>query len=285
MISSHIWSIISGKESLWVKWIHVYKLRGRTFWDIPCRGNMTWSWRKILQIRPLIRRFLWYKLGNGSKASAWFDHWCDVCPLSRIVSSRDIHRVGFSPGSTVRDIISEDGWAWPAQWEVQFPVVGGSGVFRFASGYAEAQTYFVNLTTGDAIVEKIPNTFNQLATNIRLGRQKLTHQHFFVHDMVGGPNPTSIRVAAAPIANISPNGFGFVAINDNLLTIGPELNSTSLGRAQGMYAGVFRFASGLVREFPLVGGNGVFRFASGHVNVKTHSSNATNGDFIFEYDV
>ena len=35
----------------------------------------------------------------------------------------------------------------------EFPVVGGSGVFRFASGYAEARTYFLNETNGDAIVE------------------------------------------------------------------------------------------------------------------------------------
>nr|GFC95040.1 disease resistance response protein [Tanacetum cinerariifolium] len=35
----------------------------------------------------------------------------------------------------------------------EFPVVGGSGVFRFASGYAEARTYFFNVTSGDAIVE------------------------------------------------------------------------------------------------------------------------------------
>ncbi|PWA56744.1 RNA-directed DNA polymerase, eukaryota, Reverse transcriptase zinc-binding domain protein [Artemisia annua] len=25
-------------------------------------GNMSWSWRKILQLRPLVRQFIWYKL-------------------------------------------------------------------------------------------------------------------------------------------------------------------------------------------------------------------------------
>ncbi|GKA53967.1 reverse transcriptase domain, reverse transcriptase zinc-binding domain protein [Tanacetum coccineum] len=29
--------------------IHVYKLRGRNFWDLPLSGNMSWGWRKILQ--------------------------------------------------------------------------------------------------------------------------------------------------------------------------------------------------------------------------------------------
>ncbi|PWA75587.1 RNA-directed DNA polymerase, eukaryota, Reverse transcriptase zinc-binding domain protein [Artemisia annua] len=100
-------------DSLWVKWIHTYRLRGRSFWDVPCRGNMSWSWRKILQIRPLVRQFFWYNIGNGLKASAWFDKWCSVGPLSLIVSLRDIHRAGFSSTSLVRDIIVEDAWAWP----------------------------------------------------------------------------------------------------------------------------------------------------------------------------
>lgn len=121
LISSHIWSILMGKESLWVKWIHVYKIRDRNFWDIPCRGNMTWSWRKLLQIRPLIRRFIWYTICNGAKASAWFDSWCDASPLASIVSSRDIFRAGFSLGDSVSDIVSNEGWVWPIQWFSRYP--------------------------------------------------------------------------------------------------------------------------------------------------------------------
>ncbi|GKA91797.1 auxin efflux carrier, partial [Tanacetum coccineum] len=50
------------EESLWVKWVHAYKLNGRNFWDVPIRGNMSWSWRKILQLRPSIRDFIWRKI-------------------------------------------------------------------------------------------------------------------------------------------------------------------------------------------------------------------------------
>ncbi|XP_048128315.1 dirigent protein 23-like [Rhodamnia argentea] len=35
----------------------------------------------------------------------------------------------------------------------EMPIIGGTGVFRLASGVATAKTYFFNLTTGDAIVE------------------------------------------------------------------------------------------------------------------------------------
>ncbi|KEH15925.1 putative plant disease resistance response protein [Medicago truncatula] len=35
----------------------------------------------------------------------------------------------------------------------EMPVIGGSGLFRFAKGYAELTTYFLNTTTGDATSE------------------------------------------------------------------------------------------------------------------------------------
>nr|GFA58390.1 hypothetical protein [Tanacetum cinerariifolium] len=38
LIVSHLWKLISMKESLWVKWVHTYKLRGRSFWDVSIRG-------------------------------------------------------------------------------------------------------------------------------------------------------------------------------------------------------------------------------------------------------
>ncbi|XP_057964021.1 dirigent protein 23-like [Malania oleifera] len=35
----------------------------------------------------------------------------------------------------------------------EMPIIGGTGVFRFASGVALANTYSLDLTTGDAVVE------------------------------------------------------------------------------------------------------------------------------------
>ncbi|GJV37916.1 CASP-like protein 4A3 [Tanacetum coccineum] len=95
LMVSHIWKLLSLKESLWVRWIHVYRLKGHSFWDIPHRGNMTWGWRKILQLWPLIREFIWYNIGDGSRISIWFDRWCSHSPLSTIISPHDIFRSGF----------------------------------------------------------------------------------------------------------------------------------------------------------------------------------------------
>ncbi|GJX83736.1 reverse transcriptase zinc-binding domain-containing protein [Tanacetum coccineum] len=34
LMSTHVWKIVTRKESLWVKWIHAYKLKKRSFWDV-----------------------------------------------------------------------------------------------------------------------------------------------------------------------------------------------------------------------------------------------------------
>ncbi|GKD87311.1 hypothetical protein Tco_1358465 [Tanacetum coccineum] len=66
LMTTHIWNIMSNKESLWVRWIHTYKLRGRSFWDIPFKDGMSWGWLKLLQLRDIVRPFFWVKLGLGN---------------------------------------------------------------------------------------------------------------------------------------------------------------------------------------------------------------------------
>ncbi|GJU34638.1 uncharacterized protein Tco_1182992 [Tanacetum coccineum] len=123
LISSHVWSILTRKESLWVKWIHTHKLRGRNFWDYPFRGNMTWGWRKILQICPIIRKFIWYKIGNGSSISTWFDNWSMHSPVIQSITPRDIHAAGFSMQTTVADVVSQNAWTWPLEWANRYPLI------------------------------------------------------------------------------------------------------------------------------------------------------------------
>ncbi|GAB2291976.1 Dirigent protein 23 [Dionaea muscipula] len=58
----------------------------------------------------------------------------------------------FTDGIYDGSSISIFGWNPAAHPEREMPVVGGAGIFRMARGYALAHTYWVNLTTGDAIV-------------------------------------------------------------------------------------------------------------------------------------
>ncbi|GJX99396.1 retrovirus-related pol polyprotein from transposon TNT 1-94, partial [Tanacetum coccineum] len=59
LMSSHIWKLLTLKESLWVKWIHEYKIK-------------------------------------GPSTSLWYDKWTDLDPLATRISPRDIHNAGLS---------------------------------------------------------------------------------------------------------------------------------------------------------------------------------------------
>ncbi|GJU94037.1 hypothetical protein Tco_1318793 [Tanacetum coccineum] len=113
LMSSHIWKLLTLKESLWVKWIHEYKIKGRNFWDIPLRGNMSWGWRKILNLRPKVRNFIWKVIGNGASTSLWYDKWTDLDPLATRISPRDIHNAGLSFQSKVSDIVVQGSGTLP----------------------------------------------------------------------------------------------------------------------------------------------------------------------------
>nr|GFA63319.1 reverse transcriptase zinc-binding domain-containing protein [Tanacetum cinerariifolium] len=109
------------RESLWVKWVHLYKLNGRSFWDIPLRSNMSWGWRKILQARSLVRSFFWSRIGDGKNTFAWFDNWFATSPLSNLILNRDIYRVGLGRDARVSDIVLADSWVWPSGLIVKYP--------------------------------------------------------------------------------------------------------------------------------------------------------------------
>ncbi|XP_058091240.1 dirigent protein 22-like [Magnolia sinica] len=146
------------------------------------------------------------------------------------------------------------------------------------------------------------------------GKEKLTHIHFYWHDILSGPNPTTVQVARGPSANKSMTGFSTVFVIDDPLTVGLDPKSKLLGRAQGLYAGVsqqeiglmmamnFAFMDGKyngstitvlgrntvlskVREMPVVGGSGLFRFARGYAQAQTRKLNFKTGDAIVEYNV
>ncbi|CAI9260013.1 unnamed protein product [Lactuca saligna] len=147
-------------------------------------------------------------------------------------------------------------------------------------------------------------------------QEKVTKLHFYFHDIVSGNSPTAMRVAKPTgytgLVN-TLTGFGSVVMADDMLTSGPEPNSTVVGRAQGFYASAsmedigflmtmnFAFSDGdfngsslsllgrnpvlhEYREMPIVGGSGVFRMARGIATAKTYKFNLL-GDAVVEYNV
>ncbi|GJS41520.1 hypothetical protein Tco_0566563 [Tanacetum coccineum] len=111
-MTKHTWNIISNRKSLWVSWTNTYKLRSRSFWEVPSRADSSWGWRKLLQLQDSVRPFFWTTLGNGVSMSLLFDYWCDYSPIARLLMSRDVANKGFSMTSPVLDAQRSDSVLW-----------------------------------------------------------------------------------------------------------------------------------------------------------------------------
>ncbi|CAI0386990.1 unnamed protein product [Linum tenue] len=166
------------------------------------------------------------------------------------------------------------------------------------------------------LISSHPFSIKLSAKAMALKNEKLTHLHFYYHNLLAGPNVTALHLnAKGPLhLNDTAGLFGRLTMMDSPLTLEPELSSTTVGSARGLYGvasrtdadfvELFNFvftaddeyrgstvtvlgrnpilAAG-IREMPVVGGTGVFGFARGKVHLKTHSYNATIGNALVYY--
>ena len=173
--------------------------------------------------------------------------------------------------------------------------------------------FFIILSLSTVLVIGEDHGFGRSLDRKLLGykKEKLSHFQFYWHDIVSGRNPSSVPVIKAPQ---NTSSFGFLVMIDNPLTLGPNMSSKLVGKAQGFYAGTsqeevsllmvmnFAFIEGKyngctitvlgrnpvfhsLREMPVIGGSGLFRFSRGYAQAKTHTLDLKTGDAIVEYNV
>ncbi|XP_071687793.1 uncharacterized protein [Rutidosis leptorrhynchoides] len=106
-----------------VKWIHAYRLMDHNFWDVMMPANASWSWRKLLQISPMIQDHFLHRIRNGGNTSIWYDIWSDHGHLVNVISRRNIIRAGFDGNEKFCDYISMNGWIWPVTWRNEYPLL------------------------------------------------------------------------------------------------------------------------------------------------------------------
>ncbi|GKB36941.1 hypothetical protein Tco_0881883 [Tanacetum coccineum] len=75
----------------------------------------------VINIRDEIGSSVWYKVGNGKNTSLWFDNWCDLGPLFRIISNRSLYSASLQRNMMVADMVSNDKWNWPTEWNSMYP--------------------------------------------------------------------------------------------------------------------------------------------------------------------
>lgn len=70
----------------------------------------SWIWKTILKLRPLAEQFIKCIMGNGQKASFWYDDWCFLGPLIKVIGRSGPRQLGVIPLATVASASSSLGW-------------------------------------------------------------------------------------------------------------------------------------------------------------------------------
>lgn len=75
-ILKHVWNIYKGnKHSLWNDGIKDTKLKGRNFQEIKPKKDSVWHWRKLLNIKNMLKDSVRKLISNGENTLIWLDKW------------------------------------------------------------------------------------------------------------------------------------------------------------------------------------------------------------------
>ena len=76
-------------------------------------STCSWTWRKVLQLRPVYRPLIKTLIGDGRHTSLWFDNWLPFGPIHQRMGDRVIYDAGLPRQAMVASIILEHSWRWP----------------------------------------------------------------------------------------------------------------------------------------------------------------------------
>lgn len=106
---------------MWCQWVKSYLLKGKSFWKVKIPSSPSWTWRKLLQLRPLIQPFIKYKIGDGNSTSLWYDNWHPSGPLVGKYGNRIVYDSGLTDDAKVSTILhASNHWNFPITqtWEL-----------------------------------------------------------------------------------------------------------------------------------------------------------------------
>lgn len=88
LLVKHLWNVASQKESMWVKWLNVIKLKKRFIWDIDIEKKDNCGWKCLLNLRSWVGDHIRYRIGDGKSINVWHDRWYTDTPLSNFFLSK-----------------------------------------------------------------------------------------------------------------------------------------------------------------------------------------------------
>ncbi|KAL1209614.1 putative ribonuclease H protein [Cardamine amara subsp. amara] len=108
-----VWDLFAKDGSLWYAWLHRYIFRRKSYLGNGGYTPLSWTIRKLLQIRPLFAQFIRCSIGDGKKASFWYDSWTEFGPLIVFLGSTGPRDLRIRKEAKVIDATRDGDWFFP----------------------------------------------------------------------------------------------------------------------------------------------------------------------------
>lgn len=102
-----IWRIVTANHSLWVRWIQKNLIRRGTLWSVKENTSLcSWMWKKILKYRDTAHDLYKIEVWSGESTSFWYDIWCPLGNLFKVLGSRGTIDLGIVNHVTVAEVMN-----------------------------------------------------------------------------------------------------------------------------------------------------------------------------------
>ena len=108
-----VWGLFDRPTSLWTQWQRHHRLGGASFWQVDAHSSDPWSWKMLLNLRPLAEKFIKARVDNGADVSFWFDSWTPLGPLIKVLGDVGSRPLRIPIGAKVKDAYDLSGWRLP----------------------------------------------------------------------------------------------------------------------------------------------------------------------------
>lgn len=114
-MSKLLWAIAKKADTLWIRWIHTYVLKGKCMWSIVVPPSASWTIRKFFGLRKLVQTWIRSVIGDGQDTFLWLDNCHPLGPLKDRFEGRLTGNLVRTFQLKVASIISNNSWMWPGR--------------------------------------------------------------------------------------------------------------------------------------------------------------------------
>lgn len=109
-----LWNFFSNSGSLWVTRVSSNRFGGKNYWLVRDSQRFSATIRGMLQLKNYLPQFLRCAVGDGVRASFWYDYWTELGPIYLMFGASGTRQLRLPNSASVSEAVRNGDWSLPA---------------------------------------------------------------------------------------------------------------------------------------------------------------------------